>query len=455
LREFPSGNTSELAQARLNRILLAQANARSQQDAKTEATRLEQQHVAELKAQEARAQEALAAAALLEQQRIAELKAQEARAQEAVAAAARLEQQRIAELKVQEARAQEAVAAAARLEQQRIAELKAQESRLLEAKAEATRVEQKKLERAQAEALQQQRITEAKVHEDQLKLEKQALELAQAQERNARIQREAQLKLETQAKIATQLVQVREEQRKREELRLLAQAETARDEAAKALAQAAAAVKAAVNAVVEVKAPFSAAMLTVASTPYYKGMDMHMRNYTVGDEYGMRVVDMFNKSEKPLVFKVTRVDLAEDRVEYNDGEYISDLMGNIAKNARGSLDAPRQFYPSELYLGKKWRTHFRQSRPNGKVFTFDYEVKVVAKEKVTVQAGTFEAYRLEAMGFNMELGASIQRKIWVAPGINADIVHETYVRLSNGRIDQWDRQELVSYKAAAAVLATN
>jgi len=64
-----------------------------------------------------------------------------------------------------------------------------------------------------------------------------------------------------------------------------------------------------------------------------------------------------------------------------------------------------------------------------------------------VPAGTYDAYRIEALGFNVELGAKIQRKIWVAPGINADIAHETNVRLRNGRIDQWDRQELVSYKA--------
>jgi hypothetical protein len=200
----------------------------------------------------------------------------------------------------------------------------------------------------------------------------------------------------------------------------------------------------------ELTMPASDALLTVASTPFYKGMDMHMRNYSVGDVYGMRVVDMFSKTEKPLVYKVTRVDLVGDNVEYNDGEYSSDLMGNIAKNVRGTMDAPRQFYPSELYLGKKWRTHFRQTRPNGKVFTFDYTVKVVAKEKITVPAGTFEAYRLEAQGFNMELNASIQRKIWVTPGINADIAHETYVRLRNRSIDQWDRQELVTYQAASA-----
>jgi hypothetical protein len=48
----------------------------------------------------------------------------------------------------------------------------------------------------------------------------------------------------------------------------------------------------------------------------------------------------------------------------------------------------------------------------------------------------------------------IQRKIWVTPGVNADIAHETYVRLRNGKIDQWDRQELVSYKAIGTPVAS-
>ena len=43
-----------------------------------------------------------------------------------------------------------------------------------------------------------------------------------------------------------------------------------------------------------------------------------------------------------------------------------------------------------------------------------------------------------------QLGAQINRTIWVAPGVNADIAHETLVRLNNGRIEQNDRQELVA-----------
>lgn len=157
---------------------------------------------------------------------------------------------------------------------------------------------------------------------------------------------------------------------------------------------------------------------------------------------------MFSKNAKPMVMKVTQVDLPAERVVYNDGEFSSDLMGNSTKNLRGSFSTPRQLYPAELIIGKKWQTRFKQSRPAGITYTYQYDLKVVAKEKITVPAGTFDAYKIEARGFNMELGAYLERNIWVTPGVNADIAHEIKVRLRSGRIEQADRQELVSYTQA-------
>jgi CRISPR/Cas system CMR subunit Cmr4 (Cas7 group RAMP superfamily) len=129
-------------------------------------------------------------------------------------------------------------------------------------------------------------------------------------------------------------------------------------------------------------------------------------------------------------------------------------MGNITRNLRGNLDQPRQFYPAELYIGKRWKTQFKQTRPSGTVYTFKYDLRVVAKETVTVPAGRFETYKIEARGFNMELGYSLQRNIWVAPGINADIVLETLVRTNRNRIEQDDRQELVRYEVPGTRMAS-
>ena len=123
-------------------------------------------------------------------------------------------------------------------------------------------------------------------------------------------------------------------------------------------------------------------------------------------------------------------------------------MGNTTTNQRGHFSTPRQFYPADLMVGKKWSTRFKQSRPSGLTYTFQYDMKVVAKERITVPAGTFDTYKIEARGFNIELGAYLERNIWVAPGVDADIAHEIKVRLRNGRMEQNDRQELVSFVQA-------
>ena len=125
-------------------------------------------------------------------------------------------------------------------------------------------------------------------------------------------------------------------------------------------------------------------------------------------------------------------------------------MGNTVANPRGGLSTPRQFYPAELFVGKRWHTTFKQSRPSGIVYTFQYDMKVVGRESITVPAGTFDTFKIEARGYNMQLGARLERNIWVAPGISGDIAHETLVRLRNGAIEQNDRQELVSFSRSGS-----
>jgi hypothetical protein len=182
----------------------------------------------------------------------------------------------------------------------------------------------------------------------------------------------------------------------------------------------------------------------LAQTPFSKGYSEHHRDYRIGDVYSFKVVDGLTKADAPLVLRVTKVDMDGDRVEFNGGEFASDLMGNTMATARGSFSTPRQFYPAELYVGKRWQTRFKQSRVSGLTYTYHYDVKVVGRETITVPAGTFEAFKIEARGFNVQLNASLSRNIWVVPGIPADIAHETIVRLRSGRIEQYDRQELVS-----------
>ncbi len=574
LREYPSGNLSEIATNRMNRLLGSQSNA--------ESTRLIAKNLAVVEAKQAQeerdkaqavrvAQEAAAAlaqaAAVAQAQRAAELDrivqaarariAEEARL--ADVAQAKAEQEEVARAQVakeqsllaqaaklafelaqtaarqaatlaaaqntaREAAAKialeaaqsarlAAIAAAARQEAQRVALEQAatakalaaqQESTRVAALADATRREEARVAAVQAESdrikavqiaqaqrqaedvarLSAERQETQRLAAERLRIEEvQAARLAQAanEAKEAQVAAAAQEQsrlAKLQAEQATQdadKVRIATAQRAQAEQTALAQAQTL---AAEQQQRQAASTLAAANAQAAAQAAREAAQARVAlalladtrvaladrpsevavpikvvATPFYKGSNEFNRFYTAGDRYEFRVIDLFNRSEKPLVMEVTSVDLANERVTYNNGDYSSDLMGNILSNLRGASATPRQFYPAELFVGKRWRTRFKQVRPNGVSYTFSYEMRVVARETVTVPAGTFETFKIEGRGFNVQLRAAIERNIWVSPGINADIALETIVRLDNGAFDQRERQELVAYTAKAQNVA--
>lgn len=415
LRSYPNGITAEQAQFLL-RQLWAQEMA---QETGTSTALADKQRAATERAEAARIN-----AEAAESKRVAALHAQTVRDEANRAEAEQLES------------AKQAAAAKAtqQAETARQAGQRALEAQLLaQAQAKMAEAEQHEENRRQLEAA---RAKAAQAAMEEAATAKLASERALASQREAE---RAQLAVEEAARAAAA---------KAQEARLeVARLSTAREQA-EAARRAAIAERAELNV-----ATIASAATQVAPTPYFQGLDEHQRRYQIGDEFQFQVIDGFNKAAKPLVMRVTAVNLDRDRVEYNNGEFVSDLMGNTMRNRRGEFDTVRQFYPANLFVGKQWRTHFKQSRPNGTVYTFRYDLKVVGKERVTVPAGTFDTYKIEARGFNMELGASLERNIWVAPGVSADIVHETLVRLRNGRIDQHDRQELVRFvsRTTAAV----
>lgn len=331
-------------------------------------------------------------------------------------------------------------------EQKRIEEQLAEQQKIRLAQMESDR-KQRELddrERQQRErelaAQDQQRQAVARESELRREVERQRelAELKRAEQERVRVaalqkqrDEEDRRKLERDVELAAQAAREAQEKTvaaEREAQRLSAQAQLAKD-ASQALQR-----------------PTS-----LAASATFDGYDEFRRKYSVGDEFQLRVIDMFSKNETPLVMKVTEVNEQADRVTYNGGEFVSDLMGNTLANQRGAMGTPRQFYPAELGVGKKWSTRFKQTRPSGKIYTFEYQLRVVARERITVPAGTFDTYKIEARGFNIELGDSIERNIWVEPGINADIAHEVRVRMrknSSDRHNTWsqnDRQELVSF----------
>ena len=466
IREYPSGYASELAQSRMNRMLTVMAEREDRrlqtvaQSNKAEQLRLA---LAEQAAEQAARERAVkAAAALMEAARIAAEQArvvEEAARQIALAKieAARMaaelaetQRQSFAAARAEMARKEAAELAALREreEQQRLAKAKQLQEEQARQQAAVTAAQLQEAERLKALRLEQeaQQLARQKAEEEQKRLARAALAEEQAMREQA--VKEAAVMVEA-ARLAGEQSRAAEDAAR---LATSARLESARLAAAKAesdrlafertkaeqLAQRLAQLEASQNK------PLTA-QVSLSPTPFFKGYSEFQRSFAVGDEYAMRVIDQQTKTVKPLVMKVTQVDLDAERVVYNDGEFASDLMGNTTTNQRGLFSTPRQFYPAELIVGKKWQTRFKQSRPSGITYTYQYDLKVVGRESVTVPAGTFDCYKIEARGFNMELGAYLERNIWVSPGISADVAQEIKVRLRNGRMEQNDRQELVTY----------
>ncbi|GIK26680.1 MAG: hypothetical protein BroJett006_29260 [Betaproteobacteria bacterium] len=182
-----------------------------------------------------------------------------------------------------------------------------------------------------------------------------------------------------------------------------------------------------------------------SANPYSAGTHPLGRKYTVGDEASFLETDYLTGAEvRRYTSRITRVDEEADRVEINDGANVSDTMGNTLKTGQVEFDAPLQFLPAELQLGKKWTASFKRT-DKGQVTYAYYELHIVSREKVKVPAGEFDAFRIEGRGWNRSIGSQLEVNLWVVPSLNFHVKWEWVVR-NRGRFIVTQRHELVAYR---------
>lgn len=188
-------------------------------------------------------------------------------------------------------------------------------------------------------------------------------------------------------------------------------------------------------------------VVNAAANPFTKGTGVLDLTYRVGDRYVYRVIDLLTKvEERRPVNTVTEV--TEDRVIYNDGALVTDLLGNLLRRPDGTTFGPSQMFVSEYSLGKKWTTRYAIHFARGGEDVVELDLKVVGRETVTVPAGTFDCFRVEARGWTLGRSQSNSWDYWVAPDrINRVVALEAWWRRGN-RIARAERQELVAYTRA-------
>jgi hypothetical protein len=195
-------------------------------------------------------------------------------------------------------------------------------------------------------------------------------------------------------------------------------------------------------------------VISDAANPFSKGTAVNDLDYHIGDRFVFRTIDLLTKIEagRRIVQVVTAV--TDGEVIYNNGAYITDLLGNALKWPDGSRFGASQFYVGEYSVGKKWTTRYSADYANGHKDAVEYDFKVVGTETVTVPAGTFDTFRVEGYGWVIGAGVSLHVKYWVAPDkVRRAIAVETLWRNKGNRITKSDRNELVAHSQRSKTAA--
>jgi hypothetical protein len=189
-------------------------------------------------------------------------------------------------------------------------------------------------------------------------------------------------------------------------------------------------------------------IVSVAANPFSKGTARTDTNVRLGDFYTYRILDLYTKLETSSFTEVVTA-ITDTEIEFSNGERVTDFLGNNSKDREGRRSSGNQTYVAEYSIGKKWTTRFLSTGPQGQGKPTEVEIdfKVVARENITVAAGTFDAYKVEGQGWVLQFGVQLQWVYWIAPDKSRrPVVVEFKRRHIGGKVLIADRYELVAFK---------
>ena len=177
--------------------------------------------------------------------------------------------------------------------------------------------------------------------------------------------------------------------------------------------------------------------------------------FAVGDVFRYRRIDGFTQNATEHVLRVTSLDA--DRVVFSKGGVVFDQMGGVLRNRFGTKDPAVLVVPADLAIGKRWRSAFTNTGPDGKPSTNFWEARAAALEDVVVPAGTFKAYRVERQGEARPAGDDaamtfLTATIWIDPRTMLVVRTDAKYRQSGirpGIISEYFSEQLVSFERQA------
>jgi hypothetical protein len=187
-----------------------------------------------------------------------------------------------------------------------------------------------------------------------------------------------------------------------------------------------------------------------AGNPFTKGSTVANTAYKIGDTYTFRILDLKTRAEKRQNTQtVQRITDSEVIFDNGGSGLVTDLLGNVLKSGDGRRFTPRQQLPLEYAVGRQWHSRFLVYLPKGDAEgVVDLDLKIVARESITVPAGTFNAFRIEASGPAVFKDHVTESRItrWMAPDQVRRNVAYNEITIRDGKVVYGERFELVSFK---------
>ena len=183
--------------------------------------------------------------------------------------------------------------------------------------------------------------------------------------------------------------------------------------------------------------------------PFSKGSATASTAYQVGDTYEHSILDLRTRAEMRRVISVVEK-ITETEVIFKGG-LITDLLGNNVRSVDGRRFTPRQQLPLEYAIGRQWHSRFMvSSRGGGANVVSELDSRIVARESVTVPAGTFNAFRIESAGLNTFGNEITESRIkrWMAPEQSRRPIAYEEILKAGSKLVIAERWELVSFKQA-------
>ncbi|MGE0675201.1 MAG: caspase domain-containing protein, partial [Methylibium sp.] len=177
----------------------------------------------------------------------------------------------------------------------------------------------------------------------------------------------------------------------------------------------------------------------------------NVERFRAGDRYTLVTKDGVSKAVTSRArFGVRAIQGDELIAEEPDGAFLADAMGGLIKDSSGTYDPPLAVLPAEFAIGKSWEGRTQWTNMYG-LNTFSYRSRVTGREKITIAAGTFDAWVIETRAINqrsnMPTGANTSViRVWAVPHVGLPLRMLFQVR-NTGGLQRSDVLELAQIHA--------